>query len=103
MNSPSKKMKKSNNQLNFDQDKSAWVNERYLPKGEFDINIEDISRNGYTIIKNKFHDTALYLIACGVDCTVSNKEKSNILHLATSNGLNGLIPIIYLKFVRVIW
>ena len=48
-------MKKSNHQLNFDLDKSAWVNERYLPKDEFDLKIEDISRNGYTILENRLN------------------------------------------------
>ena len=48
-------MKKSNNPLNFDSEKSAWVNESFLPQNELDIITEDISRNGYTVIENKLN------------------------------------------------
>ena len=48
-------MKKPNNKLNFSIDRSAWVNEKYLPKEELDLKIEDISRNGYTILENRMN------------------------------------------------
>lgn len=42
-----------NHNLDFKTEKSAWVNERYLPKNEFDLHVEEISRNGFTVIENQ--------------------------------------------------
>lgn len=46
-------MGQSNHNLDFDSVKSAWVNERYTPEGQFDLRVEEISRNGYTILENR--------------------------------------------------
>ena len=46
-------MGQSNHNLDFDSVKSAWVNERYTPEGQFDHRVEEISRNGYTILENR--------------------------------------------------
>jgi len=48
-------MKQPNYDLNFDDVKSAWVNERYLPDGELDLQVEEIARNGYTILENRLN------------------------------------------------
>ena len=48
-------MEQPNHNLNFDSVKSAWVNEPYLPEGEFDLQVEEISRNGYTILENRLN------------------------------------------------
>ena len=48
-------MEQPNHNLNFDSVKSAWVNERYLTEDEFDLQVEEISRNGYTILENRLN------------------------------------------------
>ena len=39
--------------IKFDGVKNAWVNERYVPNSELDLHLEEISRNGFTILENK--------------------------------------------------
>ena len=48
-------MKESDHKLNFDSVKSAWVNEQYEPEGEFGLQVEEISRNGYTVLENRLN------------------------------------------------
>ena len=46
-------MNSKDHSLNFNTDKSAWVNERYIPQSQFDLEVEEITRNGYTILENR--------------------------------------------------
>ena len=46
-------MNQPEHNLKFDVVKSAWVNERYVPNSELDLHLEEISRNGFTILENK--------------------------------------------------
>ena len=46
-------MEAKNEKLNFDAERSAWVNERYIPDGEFDLQVEEFTRNGYTVLENR--------------------------------------------------
>lgn len=48
-----KQMNQSEHNLKFDTVKSAWVNERYIPSNQLDLHLEEISRNGFTILENK--------------------------------------------------
>lgn len=45
-------MEQTNHKLDFDSTNSAWVNERFVPRDPFDLQVEEISRNGYTILEN---------------------------------------------------
>lgn len=42
---------KENNNLLFESKRSAWVNERYIANGDFDLRVEEIKRNGYTVLE----------------------------------------------------
>ncbi len=46
-------MKNQELNVDFKSEHSAWVNERYLPKNDLDIQVEEIKRNGYTLLENK--------------------------------------------------
>jgi len=43
----------SKENLDFTIQRSAWVNERFIPEGEFDLHFEEFERNGFTILENR--------------------------------------------------
>lgn len=45
-------MKAKNEGPSFETERSAWVNERYIANNEFDLRVEEITRNGYTVIED---------------------------------------------------
>jgi len=52
-------MEKKNQELDFDLDRSAWVNEKFEPKDQLENRFEEISRNGYTIFENKLNENEI--------------------------------------------
>mgnify|MGYP003956295219 CR=1 FL=1 len=48
-------MKENINIQNFETNNCAWINERYIANNAFDLHVEEIKRNGYTVLTNQLN------------------------------------------------